>query len=100
VTENSNDLVPGVFARVNLQLGKNEKALLVPTQAVIPNIRNKQVVLLRGDSVQFAIVETGIRDSSYVEITHGLSAGDTVITTGLMAIRPHAKVKVTNVGSL
>lgn len=94
------ELVPGVFAKVNLQLGKNDSALLVPSQAVLPNIRNKQVVLLRGDSVQFAVVETGLRDSAYVEIIEGVHAGDTVITTGLMAIRPHAKVRITKVGSL
>jgi membrane fusion protein (multidrug efflux system) len=100
VNGNNPELVPGVFAKVNLQLGKNEKALLVPTQAVLPNIRNKQVILLRGDSVRFTVVETGIRDSAFVEITQGLNVGDTVITTGLMAIRPNARVKVTKLSSL
>jgi membrane fusion protein (multidrug efflux system) len=93
------ELVPGTFAKVNLQLGKDEKALLVPTQALIPSARNKQVILLRGDSVKFTIVETGIRDSAYVQIVKGLSPGDTIITTGLMAIRPKAVVKVTRVNS-
>jgi membrane fusion protein (multidrug efflux system) len=100
VTGKNKELVPGLFAKVNLQLGKNDRALLVPTQAVIPNIRNKQVVLLRGDSATFAIVETGIRDSAYVEILQGVSVGDTVITSGLMAIRPETKVKISNVTSL
>lgn len=100
VNGNNPELVPGVFARVNLQLGKNDKALLVPTQAVLPNIRNKQVILLRGDSIYFAVVETGIRDSAYIEITHGVNPGDTVITTGLMSIRPNVKVKVTNISTL
>lgn len=100
VNGDNRELVPGVFARVNLQLGKNDSALLVPTQAVLPNIRNKEVILLRGDSVRFAVVETGIRDSAFVEIIHGVAAGDTVITTGLMAIKPNAKVKITQVSSL
>jgi membrane fusion protein (multidrug efflux system) len=100
VAGNNPELVPGVFAKVNLQLGKNDNALLVPTQAVIPTIRNKQVVLLRGDSALFAVVETGIRDSAYVEIIEGIHVGDTVITSGLMAIRPQSKVKITNVTSL
>lgn len=92
--------VPGLFARVNLQLGKKDQALMVPTEAVIPTIRNKQVVILRGNSADFAVVETGVRDSAYVEIVHGLSAGDTVITTGLMAIRPETELKITNITSL
>jgi len=89
--------VPGVFARVHLELGKDNKAILVPTQAVIPQARNKRVILLRKDSAIFQIVETGIRDSSYVQILRGIKPGDTVITTGLMAIRPGSKVKLASV---
>lgn len=91
------ELVPGIFARVHLQLGKDNKAILVPTQAVIPQARNKRIILFHGDSAVFQIVETGIRDSSYVQILRGVKAGDTVITTGLMAIRPGTKVKISSV---
>lgn len=94
------ELIPGVFAKVNLQLGKDEEALLVPTQAVIPGLRNKQVIIFRGDSARFTVVETGIRDSTYIQILSGLKAGDTVVTTGLMAIRPNSKLKITKVSAL
>jgi membrane fusion protein, multidrug efflux system len=97
VNEKHPELVPGIFARVILQLGNNAKALLVPTQAVIPQARNKQVILFRKDSANFTVVETGIRDSVFVQITEGLKEGDTVITTGLMAIRPNAKIRVSKV---
>jgi membrane fusion protein, multidrug efflux system len=97
VNKKHEELVPGTFAKVNLQLGKSSQALLVPSQAVIPSARNKQVIVLRGDSVKFTVVETGIRDSAYVQIISGLHPGDTVITTGLMAIRPKSSVKVNRV---
>ncbi len=91
------ELVPGLFAKVNLQLGRDLEALMVPTQSVIPKARNKQVIVLRRDSALFVTVQTGIRDSSFIQITSGLTKGDTVITTGLMAIRPNSKVKVLKV---
>jgi membrane fusion protein, multidrug efflux system len=94
------ELVPGVFAKINLQMGQSADALMIPTQAVIPTARNKQVIVLRKDSAVFSVVETGIRDSAYVQINSGLKKGDTVITTGLMAIRPSAKLKVTKVTRL
>lgn len=94
VKGNDPELVPGVFAKVNLQLGETSEALMIPTQAVIPTARNKQVIVLRGDTTIFSIVETGIRDSAYVQVNSGLKKGDTVITTGLMAIRPSVKVKI------
>lgn len=97
VKENHVELVPGVFAKVDLQLGNVANAMMVPTQAVIPQARNKIIILLRKDSAQFLTVETGIRDSSYVQVVKGLKTGDTIITTGLMAIRPKAKIKITKV---
>ncbi len=100
VSGNDSELVPGIFAKVNLQLGQDSVALMVPSQAIIPQARNKQLIILRKDSAQFAVVETGLRDSAYVQITKGLHAGDTIITTGLMAVRPNAKIKISKVNRL
>lgn len=93
------ELVPGVFAKVNLQLGKNDEALLVPSQAIIPTARNKQVILFKGDSALYTVVETGIRDSAFVQVLNGVKIGDTVVTSGLMAVRPNSKIKVTRVST-
>jgi membrane fusion protein (multidrug efflux system) len=90
-------LVPGGFAKVGLQMGKDAKSLVIPTQAVIPQARNKRVVIYNGGNAKFQVITTGIRDSSYVQITEGLNEGDTVVTTGLLAIRPDSKIKLTKV---
>jgi membrane fusion protein, multidrug efflux system len=97
VKESHRELIPGIFAKVNLQLGQSDDALMIPTEAVIPQARNKQVIVYHSDSVVFREVETGIRDSAYVQITNGLHAGDTVIITGLMAIRPSSAVRLIKV---
>ena len=97
VNKKHRELVPGIFARVVLQLGEDTKGLLVPSQAIIPQAKTKQVILLRKDSAQFVNIETGLRDSSFVQVVSGIKEGDTVITTGLMAIRPKAKVKVSRI---
>ncbi|MEJ0030565.1 MAG: efflux RND transporter periplasmic adaptor subunit [Bacteroidota bacterium] len=100
VKDRDRELVPGAFVKVNLQLGETNDALMVPTQAIIPTARNKQVIILRKDTAIFSIVETGIRDSSYVQVNTGVKKGDTVIITGLMAIRPSAKIKVGKLSKL
>jgi membrane fusion protein (multidrug efflux system) len=78
-------------------MGENEKALIVPTQSILPQARNKSAVLYNGGSARFVPVTTGIRDSSYVQVLDGLQAGDTVIITGLLAIRPNTKINLTKV---
>ncbi|MBO9205358.1 MULTISPECIES: efflux RND transporter periplasmic adaptor subunit [Niastella] len=90
-------LVPGAFAKVALQLGKNDHSLIVPSQAVIPQARNKSVIVYKDGKPNFQVVSTGIRDSSYVQVLDGVKEGDTVITTGLLAIRPESKIKLVKV---
>ena len=97
VNDHSAELVPGAFAKVSLQFGHNEEQLVVPTQAVIPEARNKSVVVYHNAKPDFRVVRTGIRDSSYVQILDGLNAGDTVIITALLAIKPESKVVLTKV---
>ena len=88
------DITSGGFANVEFNLGNNENAVMVPTQAIIPQARDKKVIVYRNGIADFATVTTGIRDSAKVEIVEGLAIGDTVITTGLLAIKPGSKVQI------
>lgn len=90
-------LVPGAFAKVTLEMDKNDQALVIPTQAVIPQARNKRVIVYRDGFAKFEIVSTGIRDSSFVQVVEGLKEGDTVLTTGLLAIRPDTKINLNKI---
>ncbi|HTE07384.1 MAG TPA: efflux RND transporter periplasmic adaptor subunit [Flavitalea sp.] len=94
VKGNGNSLVAGGFAKVLLQFGQTDRPLVIPTQAVIPGARDKQVIVYKNGKPAFQIVQTGIRDSSFVQVLTGLKEGDTVVTTGLLAIRPESQVKL------
>lgn len=97
VGDQKNNLVPGSFAKVKLTLGKNESAVNIPSQAVIPSARSKQVVIYKNGSPQFVVITTGIRTADNVQVKSGLSVGDTVITTGLLFIRKDSKLKLSKV---
>ena len=90
-------LIPGNFAKVSIILGRNDQAIMIPSQAIIPIARGKQVVVLRAGMPVFTNISTGVRDSSNVQVTEGISAGDTLIITGLLFIRPESKVKLTKI---
>ena len=87
-------LVPGSFAKVKLAFEPDANALMIPTQAIVPQARGKKVYLYKGGTAEFVDVTTGVRDSVMVQITSGLAKGDTVITTGLLALKPKAKVQL------
>lgn len=83
-------LLPGAFAEVNLSLGNKMQALLIPNQAVIPQARNKQVIVSKNGKAVFTIVKTGVRQAGMIEVTDGLQAGDTIAVTGMLFLRPDA----------
>lgn len=97
VQQNDASLVPGSFAKVDMDFARNENAILVPAQAVLPQARGKKLIVYRDGIAKFTDVQTGIRDSANVEITSGVVPGDTIITTGLLGLKPEAKVKLSKV---
>jgi membrane fusion protein, multidrug efflux system len=97
VTNADAQLIAGSFVKVKIALGENNAALMIPSQAVIPKARNKQVIVYRSGTASMETITTGIRDSSMVEITSGLKAGDTVLITGLLVTKPGAKVTLNKV---
>ena len=97
VVENTDkNITAGSFAKVAFDMGDNNDAIMVPTQAIIPEARDKKVIVYNGGNADFKIVTTGTRDSAKVEILSGLSIGDTVITTGLLSIKPGSRIKLSS----
>ncbi|MDD5673828.1 MAG: efflux RND transporter periplasmic adaptor subunit [Chitinivibrionales bacterium] len=90
-------LKPGAFANVELQLGENRNALMVPTQAIIPQERNKQLIVARNGKASFITVQTGIRQAASVQVVNGIAPGDTVVTTGILFLKPGANLKFSKV---
>lgn len=87
-------ILPGSFARIELILDRTEKAIMVPTEAIIPVLKGQKVMVNEGGKVKEVSIQAGLRTSTKVEVLSGLSMGDTVITTGLMQLRQGAPVKV------
>jgi membrane fusion protein (multidrug efflux system) len=93
---NSNgDLLPGLFAKIDLPLTNTNDAILIPTESVIPVLMGKKVFISSNGKAKEVMVETGTRTEKSVLISSGLSVGDTVLTTGIMSLKNDAPVQVT-----
>ena len=97
VNGKSDELVPGGFTTVQLTLGENKDAIMIPTQAIIPQERNKSVITAKNGKAHFVMVHTGVRKESTVEITDGINPGDTVITNGILFLKEGVKLSFSNV---
>ncbi|MBC7936462.1 MAG: efflux RND transporter periplasmic adaptor subunit [Rhizobacter sp.] len=94
VTNNDGNLLPGQFVKVKTNFDPDPNAIMIPSQAVIPQARGKKVAVYNNGTADFRDVETGARDSANVQIISGLKVGDTIITTGLMSLKPKGKVQL------
>ncbi|MEM7109314.1 MAG: efflux RND transporter periplasmic adaptor subunit, partial [Bacteroidota bacterium] len=89
-----NKLLPGQFARVTLTISTVDEAIMVPTEAVIPELDGKKVYTLKDGKVASKQITTGIRTADKIQITSGLLESDTVLTTGILQLRPGMEVNV------
>jgi membrane fusion protein (multidrug efflux system) len=92
---NYKELFPGAFVNVEVKLKENENAILVPTVAVVPELKGQSVYLYKGGTVIPQSVELGLREEKRVQIVSGLEEGDTVVTSGILQIRPGSNVNIT-----
>jgi membrane fusion protein, multidrug efflux system len=90
-------LVPGAFAKVKIQLGKNENAIMIPTVAVVPKGRSKQIFVYKNGKAKTVDITTGLRDADKIQVISGLNLGDSVITTGLLFLKQDSDVKISKI---
>ena len=86
-------LIPGAFAKVDVRLDRINDALVIPAEALIPDIQGQKVLLMKGGKAVSARVQLGNRSANSVQLTSGVQAGDSVIVTGLLALRDGAAVR-------
>ncbi len=92
-------LIPGAFAKVKIELGKNDKAMMIPTVAVVPQGRKKIIYLFKNGKAIATEITTGVRDSDNIQVISGLNLGDTVITTGLLFLKQGSDVKIAKINT-
>jgi membrane fusion protein, multidrug efflux system len=85
---------PGSFAKVFANLGETKNALMVPTQCVIPTLKGQKVMLCKGGQAVEVMITIGVRNDEKIQVLDGISAGDTVITTGLLSVKKDSKLKL------
>nr|MBC7614216.1 efflux RND transporter periplasmic adaptor subunit [Pseudopedobacter sp.] len=87
-------LLPGTFANVILPLEVIKNAILIPSEAIIPVLKGKQIYVSKNGKAEAIDIQSDIRTDEDVLVSSGLNVGDTVIVSGIMALKNGAPVKV------
>jgi multidrug efflux system membrane fusion protein len=91
---------PGQFVNVKLVLITEKGALLIPSQATQISQRGPYVYVIKPDnSADLRPVTLGQRQGSDIVVTAGLTAGERVVVSGQLLVRPGGQVHIDNGGS-
>lgn len=94
-SQNSEGLLyPGAFASMEIILQKIEDAILVPSEAVNPQIDGHHVYVVKNGLAHLVNVDVGVRTERRTQITSGLSPGDSLATTGLLQLQDSTAVNI------
>jgi membrane fusion protein (multidrug efflux system) len=90
-------LTAGGFAKINLTLDQIPKTILLPTQAVIPDLKSSLVYVYHNGMAITKAVKTDLRTDTKIQIIDGLKPGDSVVISGLIQMRPKVPLKIIKV---
>ncbi len=87
-------IFPGSFAEINISIGAKTKVKMVPTIAYIPDINGAKLFIKKGGVAVSVSVKAGLRTEKEIQILEGIEDGDTVITSGILQLKPNTPVEV------
>ncbi len=93
----NNELLSGSFTNVTILLNTIKNTMLIPSQALIPEMESKKVYQIKNGLAIPIDVEIGARTESQIQIISGLAIGDTIIYSGILQVKPNNAVKMIEV---
>jgi membrane fusion protein, multidrug efflux system len=92
-------LWPGQFSTVSLRLAEEEKAIVVPSQAVQTGASGDFIFVVKSDdTAESRPVKVARQIDGQSVISSGIAPGDTVVTDGQLRLIPGIKVQVKKSG--
>lgn len=85
---------PGQSASIQIKLDEINDAIVIPSISSIKEMGRDIAYTYKNGVAQEVEVITGMRTASSVEVINGLSAGDTLLTTGVMQLRSGMPVRI------
>lgn len=99
VSDQTQRLKPGMFARIQIVHDLHANALQVPRSALINEVSTTTIYVVEDDVAHRREVQTGFSADGRVEITDGLTDTDKIIVVGQAGLKDGASVTIIDDGS-
>jgi multidrug efflux pump subunit AcrA (membrane-fusion protein) len=93
IQNTKNEIRPGMFAKVYVEVARENDAISLPIDAVI-GLVDKYVFKAQKGKAILSSVEAGFTNGNNIVIKNGVSIGDTVIIVGQYIVKDSAKIDI------
>jgi len=93
VPNNKKEILPGMFAKVWVEVARENDAISLPIDAVI-GLVDKYIFKAKEGRALLSPVSVGFTNGNSLIIKEGISAGDTVIVVGQNIVKDSAKIDI------
>ena len=91
----NNELWPGQFVRISMQLEKIKDAIVIPSVAVQSGQNGDFVYVVKPDNtLEYRLVEVSVQRGLESVIASGISPGENVVTDGQLRLTPESSVTI------
>lgn len=87
-----NSIKPGMFGTAAFSNESDTKTLVIPRKALAGSIKNPEVFVVYGDSVQLKPIQAIPLNDKQIVVLQGLTAGDLVVTSGQINLVNGSKI--------
>ncbi|PLX57205.1 MAG: efflux transporter periplasmic adaptor subunit [Chromatiales bacterium] len=96
VPDQSGQLKPGMFGRINIVYDMHANALQLPRSAVVGSDDEPAVFVVEDDVVRRQVVALGFSSGARVEVLDGLTGTERIVVVGQTGLRDGTRVEVVN----
>jgi membrane fusion protein (multidrug efflux system) len=90
-------LKAGSFAKIHFALDQVPKTIMIPTEVLIPDIKGNTVFIAKNGKAVQRPIKTDTRTDKSIQVISGLNAGDSLVVSGIIQMRPKVAIKVVKV---
>jgi membrane fusion protein (multidrug efflux system) len=89
-------LRPGMFVKADIVTNHKDSVIVIPKSIILSRQKGKTVFTIDRGVASERIIETGLENTSNVEVTSGLNIKERIVTSGFETLSNKSKVKIIN----
>lgn len=93
VNNGNRKLKSGMYGSVVINESNGEESVMMPRSALLGSAKQPQVYVIQNGRAILRDIQLGKSSADYLEVTHGLNKGETIVTSGQINLTNNTKVK-------